>query len=75
MTNEDQAQAVLVAVANWLAQIVKNNPEDFSGNSPGKGVSVVIADMDGDSPRVELYVAGRLLGHTALQVRKPSAVN
>jgi hypothetical protein len=54
MTNEDQAHAVLIAAANWLAQIMDNNSDDFSGNSPGEGVSVVIADMDSQHPRVEL---------------------
>jgi hypothetical protein len=52
-STEDRAHAVLVAAADWLAQIVEFNPDDFRGNSPGKGVSVVIADMDSETPRVE----------------------
>ena len=75
MTNEDQAQGVLIAAANWLAQIVKNNPDDFNGNSPGQGVSILIAEMDSEAPRIELYVGGTLVGHTQLRRTNPSATN
>jgi len=66
MTNEDQAHALFVAAANWIAQIANAHGAELAGMAPGGRVDVRISDVAGERPRIELFVGDALVGHTQL---------
>ena len=73
--NNDPAHAVLSSATAWIAEIIARHPEQFDVNARGQGINVVIANIDSDQPRIQLYVAGQLMGETQLAVISRSAVN
>jgi hypothetical protein len=71
---DDKAQALIRAAAAWAEEVARKNPKDFedgavqwASDAAGSAVNVVLLDMGGDRPRIQLYIGKALMGQTHLE--------
>lgn len=75
MKKDDKAQAVYHAAKAWVQQHVKENAAEFARAQATGAVSVVVRDIGGECPRVDLFIGETLIGSTQLFARNAATVN